>query len=149
MKGARASRSGVTLVELVAAVVISALVVALASRVFLSGQKEFLARVFETDRLSDLVRLKGVLHRALGGRIERCEGGKMALATDSAALDLNGWIKTRFPEADSLVFRCLEADVARGELTEWKGRFQPRLVEYRACLKMRGRAECLVGSVLK
>ena len=144
-----APQRGITLVELIAAMVISALVVTLASRVFLTGQKEYLARVFDTDRISALVRLKGALHQSLGGNIATCDGGRITLATDSADLDLAAWLEARHPEADSLVFKCLEVEEGRGEPAEWKGRFQPQLVEYRACLEIRGRRDCLSGSVLK
>lgn len=142
-----AGTKGVTLIELVVAVVISALVVTLASRLFLTGQKEFLARVFETDRLSALLRLKGNLQSALRGEVERCEGGRLRLDLDSGGTDLGACIKARFPEADSLDFRCYEVDGDR--LSEWKGRFQPQLVEYRISLKTRGRVDRLEGSVLK
>lgn len=148
MRGGGTER-GITLVELIAALVITALVVTLASRVFLSGQKEYLARMFETDRFSALVRLKGALHQALGGRIATCGNGRMALATDSTDLDLAVWLKARHPQADSIAFKCLELDPERGDLVEWQGRFQPQLVEYRSCITVRGRNECLTGSLLK
>lgn len=143
------SQRGVTLVELLAALVISALVVTLASRLLLTGQKQYLERLFETDRISALVRMKGALHQALGRPIATCGAGRVALATDSTDLDLAVWLETRYPEADSMVFKCLEVDQGGGELREWQGRFQPQLVEYRACLAVRGRKDCLAGSVLK
>ena len=143
------TQRGITLVELLAALVISALVVTLASRILLTGQRQYLARMFETDRLSALLRMKGALHQALGGRIAACGSGRLALDTDSTDLDLAAWFKARHPGADSLVFECLEVDEALTELVAWKGRFQPHLVAYRACLEVRGRTDCLAGSVLK
>lgn len=131
------SQRGVTLVEL------------LAARIFLTGQKQYLERLFETDRISGLVRLKGALHHALGRRIATCGAGRLALDTDSTDLDLAAWLKTRHPGADSLAFRCLELGSGLSELVDWQGRFQPQLVEYRACLTVRGRRDCLTGSVLK
>lgn len=140
---------GLTLIELLAALVISALAVALASRLYLTGHKEFLARVFETDRLSALVRVKGSLHQALAGAVARCGRGSLSLATDSADADMADWLKARFPEADSMVFRCFEVDARDGELVEWKDRFQPQLVEYRVVLRTRGKRDELKGSVLR
>lgn len=140
---------GLTLVELIAALVISALAVALASRLYLTGHREFLARVFETDRLSAQIRLKGSLHQALAGEVTRCGRGALSLATDSVAADLSAWVKARFPEADSMAFRCLELDARGGELVEWKDRFQPQLVEYRVVLRTRGKRDELKGSVLR
>lgn len=151
MKGRSTRRGdkGLSLVELLAAMVISALVVALASRLFMSGQMEFLARVFETDRLSALVRLKGALHQALAAEVVRCGGGKLALVGDTAKSDLSAWVKRRFPDADSITFRCFETNAGGDGLVEWKERFQPQLVEYRITLRTRGRDDRLEGSILK
>jgi hypothetical protein len=137
------------LVELLAAVVLSALVVALASRLFLGGQREYLARVFETDRLSDMIRLKGTLRQALRADIGRCEGGRLQLATDTGAVDLAALVKARFPSADSLDFRCFETDAAGDGLTDWRERMQPQLVEYRIVLRTRGKSDRLEGSFLR
>lgn len=148
------AQAGVTLVELMAAIMLSALAVALASRLLLSGQNQFLARVFETDRLSALVRLKGALHQALAGEIVRCEGGRLTLgegAPSGAAAreDMAAWVKRRFPGADSVVFRCYELAAGGDGLVEWKTRFQPQLVEYGVTLRNRGKADRLEGSVLR
>lgn len=143
------AEQGVTLVELLAAIVLSALVVALASRLFLGGQREFLARVFETDRLSDMIRLKGTLRQALRADISRCEGGGLHLASDTGAVDLAAHVKARFPGADTLAFRCFEIDAAGDGLTDWKERMQPRLVEYRIVLRTRGKPDRLEGSFLR
>jgi hypothetical protein len=136
-------------VELLAAVVLSALVVALAGRLYLGGQREFLARVFESDRLSDMIRLKGTLRQALRADIGRCEGGRLQLASDTGAADLAALVKARFPGADSLEFKCYEVDAAGDGLREWKTRFQPRLIEYRVSLRTRGRSDRVEGSFLR
>lgn len=148
MKGLRGSR-GVTLIELIVAIVISALVVGLASRLFLTGQREFLARVFESDRLSGLVRLKGALHQALRGEVTRCADGRLYIAKDGEESEMAALLKARFPESDSLDFRCYEVDAGGDKLVEWKGRFQPQLVEYRVSLKTRKIVDRLEGSVLR
>lgn len=140
---------GVTLVELLVAIVISALVVGLASRLFMSGQREFLARVFETDRLSALVRMKGALHHALIGEVSRCESGRLYLTQDGAETELGAVLKARFPGADSLDFRCFELGGAGEKLVLWSGRFQPQLIEYRIALRTRKIVDHLQGSVLK
>lgn len=148
MKRLRGSR-GVTLIELIVAIVISALVVGLASRLFLTGQREFLARVFESDRLSALVRLKGAVYQGLQGEVSRCAEGKVYLGHDSGDTEMGAWLKGRFPSADSLDFRCFEVDAGGDKLIEWKGRFQPQLVEYRISLKTRKIVDRLEGSVLR
>lgn len=147
MAGGR--EKGLTLVELLAALVISALVVALASRLFLSGHNQFLARVFETDRLSAMVRLKGALHHALQGGIGGCESGRLQLKDGDVKTDLATFLKERFPGADSLEFRCYETGSDGADLVEWKQRFQPQLVEYRILIRTRKAEDWLVGSVLK
>lgn len=146
-KGGR--EKGMTLVELLAALVISALVVALASRLFLAGHNQFLARVFETDRLSAMVRLKGALHHTLQGEIGGCESGRLLLMDGDVKKDLAAFLKERFPETDSLQFKCYETGSDGGDLVEWKQRFQPQLVEYRILLKTRKAQDWLEGSVLK
>lgn len=142
------SRRGVTLVELLAAMVLSALVVTLASRLYLGGHREFLARLFESDRLSDMIRLKGTLRQAFRADIGRCEGGRLQLASDTGAVDLAALVKARFPGADSLAFECYEVDAAGDGLQAWKTRFQPQLIEYRVTLRKRGGADRLEGSFL-
>lgn len=173
MRGRRmerlAAERGMTLVELLAALVLSALVVALASRLFMAGHSQFLARAFETDRLSGLIRLKSTLRQALQGEIARCEGGRLQLAVvkraaaedgepsghgagkgaGSEGVDLATFLKARFPGADSLEFRCYETGPEGGDLVEWKQRFQPQLVEYRILMRTRKAADRLEGSVLR
>jgi prepilin-type N-terminal cleavage/methylation domain-containing protein len=145
------SNRGITLIELLAALVISALVVALASRIYLNGHREFLARVFESDRLTTLVRAKGTLHEVLRGEVAHCRNEQLILVGGSldSSQDVAVGLKARFPGVDSITFRCFEVDEVRGELVEWRERFQPQLIEYRMVLNTRGRRDKLEGSVLK
>lgn len=138
---------GMTLLEVIAALVISALVIALASRLFLTGQSQFLERVFESDRLSGQVRLKGALRQALEGEVLGCESGALRLKGEEK--DLAASIKERFPGADSLEFHCRETSQDGESLVKWAQRFQPQLVEYRLVLLTRGKKDRLEGSILK
>lgn len=142
-------RRGATLVELLAAMVISAVVVVLASRIFISGNHQYLARVMESDRLSDLYRLKGAVAYALQSEIETCDRGKLWLRQGGESVDLQVALKSRFPNLESADFRCLEPDRDRVSLTEWKDGTQPRLVEYRLILNDNQVRDSLKGSLIK
>lgn len=151
MKDSRLGSRGVTLVEILIALVISAIAITLTSQIFFAGHREFVARIFESDRLSGLMRLQGAMHHSLHEKISRCRDGKLWLSESSsgAEVDLEGRLKKRFPGLDSLVFRCFETDAASEQLVEWKDRFQPQLVEFRVLLKARKHTDLLEGSVLK
>ena len=141
--------SGVTLVELLAALIVSAFVVIVAGRIFLSGNHQFLARRADSERLSTLYRLKGMLRVALQGEVARCASGKLWLKEDAEEQELGTLVKARFPDMVSAEFRCLEVSADAADLVEWKDRFQPRLVEYRVVLEMDGKADSLSGSWIK
>ena len=80
MGGEARGELGVTLVELLAALLISAIIVAAASRIFLSGNRQYLLRTAESQRLEELHRLKGVLQGLLKREVETCGSGRSTLA---------------------------------------------------------------------
>ncbi len=146
--GRRAER-GVTLVELLAALVISAFIVVMASRIYLGGHFQFLRRIWEAERLETRYRLKGMLQGALKEEVARCTGGKLWLRGTGPEKEMDGLLRVRFPEYSVATFLCLEPAPDSASLVEWKGRFQPKLVEYQVVLKSHGAADTLVGSCIK
>lgn len=140
---------GVTLVELLSALVISAIVVTLISRVYLSGHREFLGRLLESDQLTALVKAKRTLDKALMGKINHCKSGHLGLVISSTKTDMETWLHSKIPTITSSSFHCFERDEATGEIVEWSGRFQPQLVEYRVQLVSKNKSDWLEGSVLK
>ena len=135
--------------ELLAAMAISAIVIALAARIFLSGHREFLGRAEESGRLAGLYRAKSAVRHALRGEIVRCEGGRLWLREEEGEKDFEEWFKARFPEADSLDFRCFEAEEGADSLAPWHSLAQPALVEYRLALGKGAKRDVLAGSWLK
>lgn len=145
--GSSPQEAGVTLVELLVAIVISALVVGLVSRLFYSGQRAYLDRIFETDRLSTFFALKTFLNQALSHEVVRCGDGELSLVENSGEKKLTAWIQERFPEVEASEFRCLEVD---GEvLSVWRNRFQPDLIEYRLTVRSGKALQKWVGSTFK
>lgn len=140
---------GVTLVELLAALLISGFVVVLAGRIFLSGNRQYLQRFSESERLAALYRIKAGVQGALKGEVERCSGGKLWLRSDSGQSELAPMLKSRYPGMASADFRCFETGTDSTSLTEWTEGFQPRLVEYRVVLGQGAKTDTLAGSMIK
>jgi prepilin-type N-terminal cleavage/methylation domain-containing protein len=148
----RRGQRGVTLVELLAALVVSALVVVLATRIFLSGNRQFRDRSDQSDRLSTLFRLKSSMQSVLRAEITRCASGGLWLRDDSAqggGKEIGALLKARFPGIESMDVRCFETSPPPLELVEWQKRFQPNLVEYRIYIRQSGKRDSLSGSWIK
>jgi prepilin-type N-terminal cleavage/methylation domain-containing protein len=138
---------GLTLLELLAALVISGFVMALAGKLFLSGQRAFHERIFDTDRLSSLLLIKGTLQQELSREILTCKNGRIELIREAATVNLSQWVQARFAEVASSEFRCFELD--GDHLSAWENRFQPSLVEYHIKMREGGKWSEWDGSLLK
>jgi prepilin-type N-terminal cleavage/methylation domain-containing protein len=141
--------SGVTLIELLAALLISSLVIVLATRIFLSGNRQFLNRALESDRLAALYKLKGAVQHALQGEIGRCESGKIWLRGDGKEQEVFASLRSRFPNVRVADFRCWEKSGEPISLVPWKDWFQPALIEYQIVVATSGTKDTLSGSWLK
>lgn len=141
--------AGVTLIELLAALVVSAFVVAMASRIFLSGQAQFVRRSAESEKIALCYRLKGEVEAGLNNEILACSGGKLALLNDSGQVDLGDRLRTRLPALTEARFDCLEPDSTGTALQVWKDGAQPALIEYGLRLRVRGQVDSLSGSWLR
>jgi hypothetical protein len=148
-RGEDGGSRGVTLVELLAALLTSGFVVALASRIFLSGNREYLQRFSESERLAVLYRIKAGVQGALIGEVERCSGGKLWLRSDSGEMELAPMLKAHYPGMASADFRCFETGADSSSLGEWTEGFQPRLVEYKVVLRQGAKSDTLAGSMVK
>lgn len=135
--------------ELLASLLISGFVVVLAGRIFLSGNRQYLQRFSESERMSALYRIKAGVQGALQGEVERCSGGKLWLRSDAGEMELAPMLKPRFPGMASAEFRCFETGADSSSLVEWTSWFQPRLVEYRVVLRQGAKSDTLAGSVVK
>jgi prepilin-type N-terminal cleavage/methylation domain-containing protein len=142
-------KRGVTLLELLVALVISAIVISYASYIFLSGNHQYINRLMESGRIAQLFRIKTGIVKSLEDPIEKCEDGKILIVQDSGKIELNIKLKTQFPIIDSLVFHCLEMDSDSLSFRDWKEGNQPRLVEYRAFITEKNVRDSLSGSVAK
>jgi prepilin-type N-terminal cleavage/methylation domain-containing protein len=140
---------GITLIELLAALLISGFVILMASRIFISGNRQFLLRSAESRRLEELYRLKAVVQGILKREVVQCAAGRLALREGDGSLDAETYIKDHFPHFTGATFRCLETVSVQGALVEWKDWFQPRLIEYRVVLKSNGGENTLTGSSIK
>jgi type II secretory pathway component PulJ len=141
---------GITLIELLAALLISGFVILMASRVFISGNRQFLLRSSESRRLEELYRLKAVVQGILKREVVGCAGGRLSLREGDGSADAGTLIKGHFPDCTGAVFRCLETGRQGDEaLVEWKEWFQPRLIEYQVVMKRKGMADTLSGSWIK
>jgi hypothetical protein len=137
------------LVELLAALLLTGFIVAMASKLFLSGTIQFLHRATESRRLGDMYRLKGMIQGALKGDVTRCSSGKLWLRKGDSEKELSEAIKKHFPDMVAARFICLEAASGGTGLGEWKERFQPSLVEYSVVLGKGAKADTLAGSWIK
>lgn len=140
---------GITLIELLAALLITGFIVVIASRIFISGNRQFLLRSSESQSLERLHRVKSVLQAALKGDVETCASGSIGIRSDSISGDGFGFLKSRIPELESAEFHCLEPDRDGMSLVEWKEGFQPGLIEYRLILNRKGKRDTLSGSWIK
>jgi prepilin-type N-terminal cleavage/methylation domain-containing protein len=140
---------GVTLVELLAALLISGFVVVLAARIFLTGNRQYLQRFSESERLAALYRIKAGVQGALNGEVERCSGGKLWLRSDSGEMELAPMLKAHYPGMASADFRCFDTGSDSSSLVEWTEWFQPRLVEYKLVLGQGAKSDTLAGSMVK
>lgn len=150
--GGRKGERGITLIELLAALLITGFVVAIASRIFISGNRQFLLRASESHSLEDLHRLKSVVQAVLKREVEGCASGPLVLKRDSGdgkGDDAAALIKVRVPELETAVFRCLETDRNGTSLVDWKDGIQPGLIEYRLVLNRKGKRDTLSGSWIK
>jgi prepilin-type N-terminal cleavage/methylation domain-containing protein len=141
--------AGLTLIELLAAMVVSAFVVAMASRIFLSGHAQFVRRSAESEKIALFYRLKAEVEAGLKGEIQECSGGKLALLTDSGQVDLATRLRARLPALTEARFDCLEPDATGSGLQAWKDADQPALVDYNLRVKVREQADSLTGSWLR
>jgi prepilin-type N-terminal cleavage/methylation domain-containing protein len=149
MKSVPSGSRGMTLIELLAALLISGFVVSMAGRIFLSGNAQFVKRSADSERLSTLYGLKAALRGALRGEVSRCAGGTLWLKDKSVEIDLLTLLRKKTPELADGKFRCLEPDAAGTALQDWREAIQPPLVEYRLLLKLKGEADSLSGSWLR
>jgi type II secretory pathway pseudopilin PulG len=138
-----------TLVELLAALLVSGFVVAMAGRIFLSGHAQFVKRSAESERLGILYRLKAEVRGALRDDIARCQGGGLWIKQGDAEADLQAFLKKRSPGLQDADFRCLEPAADGASLQEWTDGAQPRMVEYRLRVKTRGVLDTLAGSWIR
>lgn len=149
-----------TLIELLAALIISAFIVAMASRVFLSGNRQFLDRILSSHRLENLHRMKAAVQGLLKREVEACAGKKITLRMEAGGVDgadgmgasgqdAEAMLKAHFPELAGAEFTCLEPAADSSSLVEWKDWFQPRLIEYRIILEGHGKRDTLTGSWIK
>jgi hypothetical protein len=141
--------TGVTLIELLAALVVSAFVVAMASRIFLSGHAQFVRRSEESEKIALCYRLKAEVEAGLKGEVLACSGGKVTLQTDTGQIDLGDRLQARLPALADARFDCLEPDSAGTGLQTWKDAAQPALIEYDLRIRVRGRNDSLSGSWLR
>lgn len=140
---------GVTLIELLSALVVSAFVVAMASRIFLSGHAQFVHRSVESEKISLFYRLKAEVEAGLKQEIAACSGGKLTLLTDSNQVDLGERLRAHFPGLTEARFACLELDPTGTGVQEWKDAAQPALIEYGLRIRVRGQVNSLTGSWLR
>jgi hypothetical protein len=143
------SETGVTLIELLSALVVSAFVVAMASRIFLSGHAQFVRRSAESEKIALCYRLKAEVEAGLKGEILTCAAGKLALQTDSGQFDLGDRLHARLPALTEARFDCLEPDSTGAGLQAWKDAAQPALIEYGLRVRVRGQVDSVSGSWLR
>ena len=139
---------GVTLIELLAALLISAIVVAVAGRIFLSGHAQFMKRSADSAKLGSFYRSKRIVEAALKSEVVRCEGGRLWLRRNGVESELEAEVKKHDRAVKDAEFRCLEAAADGATLQPWKDGAQPRLVEYRLRFKTGGDVDSLSGSFL-
>ena len=147
--GVKGPETGVTLIELLAALVVSAFVVAMASRIFLSGHAQFVRRSAESEKIALCYRLKAEVEAGLKGEVLACSGGKIAFQTDTGEIDLGDRLRARLPALTDARFACLEPDSAGTVLQTWKDAAQPALIEYDLRIRVRGQDDLLSGSWLR
>ncbi len=141
--------SGVTLVELLAALTISAFLVVLASRIFLSGNQQFLDRNLESDRFEKMYMLKASIQKYLQKEILRCDSGKLWVKMDGLETDVQAALKKHDSQIQSSDFQCYEKSGSPISLVTWKDWYQPSLVEYQIVLLKSGVRDTLRGSWIK
>jgi hypothetical protein len=141
--------TGVTLIELLAALIVSAFVVAMASRIFLSGHAQFVSRSTDSEKMALFYRLKAEAEAGLKGDILSCSGGRLTLRTDSGQVDLGDRLRARLPALTQARFDCLEPDSSGSSLQEWAASAQPALIEYLLRVRVRGKDDSLSGSWLR
>ena len=105
--GGMGGQRGITLIELLAALLITGFIVVIASRIFISGNRQFLLRSSESHSLERLHRVKSVLQAALKGEVETCASGSLEFGSDSVASDAVDFLKSRVPELEAAQFLCL------------------------------------------
>jgi len=142
-------QAGLTLIELLAALVVSAFVVAMASRIFLSGHAQFVRRSAESERIALCYRLRAEVEAGLKGEILACSGGGLSLLSDTGQVDFGGRLRSRLPALTEVRFECLETDPAGAALQAWKDAAQPALIEYGLRIRVRGQDDSLTGSWLR
>lgn len=147
--GVTGLETGVTLIELLAALVVSAFVVAMASRIFLSGHAQFARRSAESEKMALCYRLKAEVEAGLKGEVQACAGGRLTILTDSGQVNLGDRLKARLPALAEARFDCLEPDGTGAGLQAWKDAAQPALIEYGLRIHLRGQVDSLSGSWLR
>jgi prepilin-type N-terminal cleavage/methylation domain-containing protein len=140
---------GVTLIELLAAMAVSGLVVALASRIFLSGHAQFLRRSADSEKVAMFYRLKAEVEGSLKGEVVSCTEGRLVLRSDTGDADLGAKLRKRHPEVAQSTFKCLEANPDGTSIQDWKDGAQPPLIEYRLAIRFHQGADSLTGSWLR
>ena len=123
-------KKGMSLVELLVAMTIAALVMILVTQLFLTSHQEFIGRMQESNRMNQLQRLKSAVQKSLHGEVSRCEGGRLWVILDGEEKEMAAWLSLRFSDLDSLEFQCKEVD-QNHLLTEWHGPPPPKLIEYK------------------
>lgn len=142
-------QGGVTLIELLTAMAVSAFIVILAGRTFMMGNRQFLQRSVESDRFAALYRMKSWVEGELRKEVSRCGSGNLWLSDSAGEKDLSALAKAHFPAFVSADFHCFEPAADSASLVDWKDGFQPPLIEYKVIVRKGKQDDTLTGSWIK
>ncbi len=141
------NNKGYTLIELMIALGLIGIVLALSSSYFLSANSQFLNRMKGSDNYKQQVLLQIEMDKALRREIQDCNFGNLKFTDDSPNFLSN--LKGKYPQIKELKFYCYELNLDKEKLQTWKLLPQPELVEYNVSWNYNGKDIQLVGSVLK
>ncbi|MGL1934453.1 MAG: prepilin-type N-terminal cleavage/methylation domain-containing protein [Fibrobacterales bacterium] len=122
------SQRGVTLIELMAAIAVSAIVLTLLGQLFLQSQKEYSSRMSESWQFQKQYLIEKTINKALYSDFEECSFGKIKVKTLKSTV--NESIYQKFPEVEAITFKCFELDPDLGIVQDWKFAIKPDLVKY-------------------
>lgn len=135
MSHSQKNNHGFTLVELIVAMGIAAILLSIATGVYIQGLKYFKMRMAEASTFRELVLMDKLIKKKVSSKVHDCDFGKIEVEVDGGPIELAEMLKSKFKIVKDIKFECLEIEPDTKKLRSWKNTYQPDVINYELTYK--------------